>query len=67
MVSCSEAHDRNELTLPGKQEDLLMTIRSATQNPMIVVVMSGGPVDISWAKVRVYCAHNYLVYFTVQC
>ena len=29
-----------------------MAIRSATKNPMIVVVMSGGPVDISWAKVR---------------
>ena len=28
-----------------------MAIRSATKNPMIVVVMTGGPVDISWAKV----------------
>ena len=65
MISCSEGRDRNELTLPGKQEDLLMAIRNATQNLMIVVVMSGGPVDISWAKVRVYCAHNYLMWFTV--
>lgn len=47
----SEGHDRNDLTLPGKQQDLLEAIRNATKNPMIVVVMSGGPVDISWAKV----------------
>ena len=48
----SEGHDRTDLTLPGKQEDLLEAIRNATKNPMIVVIMSGGPVDISWAKVR---------------
>ncbi|XP_065885416.1 uncharacterized protein [Dysidea avara] len=46
----SEGHDRNDISLPGKQEDFLMAIRSATKNPMIVVVMAGGPVDISWAK-----------------
>ena len=34
------------------QQNLLEAIRNATKNPMIVVVMSGGPVDISWAKVR---------------
>ncbi|XP_065885783.1 uncharacterized protein [Dysidea avara] len=48
----SEGHDRNDISLPGKQEDFLMAIRSATKNPMIVVVMSGGPVDISWAKTK---------------
>ena len=47
----SEGHDRYTLTLPGKQQDLLEAIRNATKNPMIVVLMSGGPVDISWAKV----------------
>ena len=50
----SEGHDRYNLTLPGKQQDLLEAIRSATKNPMIVVVMSGGPIDISWAKVSHY-------------
>ena len=50
----SEGHDRYNLTLPGKQQDLLEAIRNATNNPMIVVVMSGGPVDISWAKVSCY-------------
>ncbi|XP_065885422.1 uncharacterized protein [Dysidea avara] len=46
----SEGHDRSDISLPGKQEDFLMAIRSATKNPMVVVVMTGGPVDISWAK-----------------
>ena len=32
-----------------------MAIKIATKNPMIVVVMAGGPVDISWAKVREMC------------
>ena len=48
---CSEGHDRTELTLPGKQLDLLQTISGAISTPLIVVLMSGGPVDISWAKV----------------
>jgi len=49
------------LALPGKQQDLLEAIRNATKNPMIVVVMSGGPVDISWAKVRQNVLHcNFL-------
>ncbi|XP_065885424.1 uncharacterized protein [Dysidea avara] len=46
----SEGHDRNDISLPGKQEDFLMAIRDATKSPMIVVVITGGPVDISWAK-----------------
>ena len=48
---CSEGHDRTELTLPGKQLDLLQTISGAISTPLIVVLMSGGPVDISWARV----------------
>jgi len=51
-VRCREGYDRDEISLPGKQEDFLMAIRGATKNPMIVVLMSGGPVDVSWAKVR---------------
>jgi len=45
-----EGHDRTVLTLPGKQLDLLQAISSAISTPLIVVLMSGGPVDISWAK-----------------
>ena len=47
----SEGHDRTDLLLPGHQEDLLKQLKTAGK-PMIVVVMSGGPVDISYAKVR---------------
>ena len=50
----SEGHDRTDLLLPGHQSDLLKQLQQATsgKNPMIVVVMSGGPVDISYAKAR---------------
>ena len=53
VASSSEGRDRTELTLPGKQLQLLQAVKSATASnvPFIVVLMSGGPVDISWAKV----------------
>jgi len=51
----SEGHDRTVLTLPGKQLDLLQAVSTSISSPLIVVLMSGGPVDISWAKV-VYTA-----------
>ena len=63
----SEGHDRNDLTLPGKQQDLLEAIRNATKNPMIVVVMSGGPVDISWAKVSQCVTYNSNACLTISC
>ena len=50
LFLCSEGHDRTDLLLPGHQEDLLKQLKTAGK-PMIVVVMSGGPVDISYAKV----------------
>ena len=34
---CSEGHDRTELTLPGKQLDLLQTISGAISTPLIVL------------------------------
>ena len=49
----SEAHDRTEISLPGNQEMLLQSVKKAAENkPFIVVLMSGGPVDISSAKVN---------------
>ena len=62
----SEGHDRTDLTLPGKQQDLLEAIRNATKNPMIVVVMSGGPVDVSWAKVSQYVQLQHSTQCTIQ-
>lgn len=59
----SEGHDRNELTLPGLQAKLLTTVKAAmsSSQPLIVVLMSGGPVDISWAKANanavVWCGY----------
>ena len=41
--------------LPGKQGDLLQQVREKySSKPMIVVVMSGGQVDLSYAKVNKY-------------
>ena len=64
-LCCSEGHDCDELTLPGKQEDFLLAIRSATKNPMIVVVMSGGPVDLSWAKEMIIKLVQFLIYYNL--
>ena len=52
----SEGHDRTDIGLPGKQDQLLQAIKGAIAKttPMIVVLMSGGPVDITTAKVYVY-------------
>ncbi len=49
----SEGHDRNEISLPGMQEQLLATVKkSISANvPVVVVLMSGSTVDISWAQV----------------
>ena len=48
-----EGHDRTDIGLPGKQDQLLQAIKGAITKtaPMIVVLMSGGSVDITTAKV----------------
>ncbi|KAJ7564948.1 hypothetical protein O6H91_02G040800 [Diphasiastrum complanatum] len=48
-----EAHDRKDLLLPGQQQTLVTTVaaKAAVENhPVILVIMCGGPVDISFAK-----------------
>lgn len=46
-----EAHDRVSLRLPGLQSDLLTTVVQAIAGrPLILVVISGGPVDLAAAK-----------------
>ena len=49
----SEGHDRTSIALPGYQEELLSDIKkkAVPGTPIIVVVMSGGPVDITAVKV----------------
>ncbi|XWS25263.1 hypothetical protein CRYUN_Cryun27aG0054300 [Craigia yunnanensis] len=45
-----EAHDRLDLVLPGNQQKLISSIASATNKPVILVLLCGGPVDITFAK-----------------
>ncbi|TYH27733.1 hypothetical protein ES288_A02G091400v1 [Gossypium darwinii] len=46
----SEDHDRVDLLLPPKQQKLISSIARVAKNPVILVLLSGGPVDISFAK-----------------
>lgn len=45
-----EAHDRDHLNLPGKQQELITSVAKVAKKPVILVILSGGPVDISAAK-----------------
>lgn len=45
-----EKLDRTELGLPGMQEKLITAIAEAASKPVILVLMCGGPVDVSFAK-----------------
>ncbi|KAL2503809.1 putative beta-D-xylosidase 7 [Abeliophyllum distichum] len=45
-----EKHDRTDLALPGNQENLITSVAQAAKSPVILVLMCGGPVDISFAK-----------------
>lgn len=45
----SEGHDRDNVTLPGVQQDLLDALR-AQGTPVIVVLVNGGPVALSRAS-----------------
>ncbi|XP_020260446.1 probable beta-D-xylosidase 6 isoform X1 [Asparagus officinalis] len=46
----TEDHDRVSLLLPGKQMDLINAIAHISKKPLILVLMGGGPLDISFAK-----------------
>ncbi|XP_022742800.1 probable beta-D-xylosidase 7 [Durio zibethinus] len=45
-----EDHDRVDLVLPPKQQNLISSVARAAKNPVILVLLSGGPVDITFAK-----------------
>ncbi|KAE8658977.1 Glycosyl hydrolase family protein isoform 2 [Hibiscus syriacus] len=45
-----EKFDRVDLILPPKQQHLISTITRAAKNPVILVLLSRGPVDISFDK-----------------
>ncbi|OAY76905.1 putative beta-D-xylosidase 6 [Ananas comosus] len=46
----TEDHDRVSLLLPGKQMDLINGIVDASKKPLVLVLMGGGPTDVSFAK-----------------
>ncbi|CAA6657838.1 unnamed protein product [Spirodela intermedia] len=50
MTQEDEDHDRVSLLLPGKQEDLVNVVAAASKLPIVLVLMGGGPLDVSFAK-----------------
>ncbi|KAF3775602.1 Beta-xylosidase/alpha-L-arabinofuranosidase 2 [Nymphaea thermarum] len=46
----AETRDRINLTLPGQQQRLIVEVAKASKGPVVLVIMSGGPLDISFAK-----------------
>lgn len=45
-----ESLDRVSLLLPGQQTSLITEVAKVSKGPVILVIMSGGPFDISFAK-----------------
>lgn len=45
-----EDHDRDDLSLPGQQESLISAVAKAAKRPVVLVLLCGGPVDVSFAK-----------------
>lgn len=45
-----EDHDRVDLVLPGLQQSLITSVAKAAKKPVILVLLCGGPVDVSFAK-----------------
>ncbi|XP_078439014.1 putative beta-D-xylosidase 2 [Wolffia australiana] len=46
----AEMKDREHLLLPGRQQELVVAIAAAASGPVVLVLMSGGPLDVSFAK-----------------
>ncbi|OIV91671.1 hypothetical protein TanjilG_26524 [Lupinus angustifolius] len=46
----AEFRDRVGLLLPGHQQELVSRVARAARGPVILVIMSGGPVDVTFAK-----------------
>ncbi|XP_052202519.1 probable beta-D-xylosidase 7 isoform X2 [Diospyros lotus] len=45
-----EERDRDDLVLPGKQQSLIQSVAKAAKHPVVLVLLCGGPVDVSFAK-----------------
>lgn len=46
----AEFLDRVGLLLPGFQQELVSRVAKASKGPTILVLMSGGPIDVTFAK-----------------
>jgi len=46
----AESLDRINILLPGQQELLVNQVANASKGPVILVIMSGGGMDVSFAK-----------------
>ncbi|KAG8475297.1 hypothetical protein CXB51_031914 [Gossypium anomalum] len=46
----AEFRDRTGLRLPGRQQELVSKVAKASKGPTVLVLMSGGPIDVSFAK-----------------
>lgn len=46
----AEFRDRRGLLLPGYQQELVTRVLRASRGPTILVLMSGGPIDVTFAK-----------------
>ncbi|XP_078430643.1 glycosyl hydrolase family protein isoform X2 [Wolffia australiana] len=46
----AEDRDRVSLLLPGKQQQLVSAVAAASGRPIVLVLVGGGPVDVSLAK-----------------
>jgi hypothetical protein len=46
----SEGRDRTSLLLPGMQQSLITAVADAAKNPVVLVLLSGGPVDVTFAQ-----------------
>ena len=46
----AEFRDRVHILLPGRQQELVSQVAKASRGPTVLVLMSGGPIDVSFAK-----------------
>ncbi|CAA2980483.1 beta-xylosidase alpha-L-arabinofuranosidase 2 [Olea europaea subsp. europaea] len=46
----AESRDRPDITLPGQQSVLVTTVANVSKGPVILVIMSGGGMDVQFAK-----------------
>lgn len=46
----AETIDRAGLLLPGRQQELVSKVAAASRGPTVLVLMSGGPIDVSFAN-----------------